>query len=297
MISNTNLGVLLGHVGPWWHLDETSINLVCMPLFHIGGSGWALVGMAQGAHSILFREFAPAEILASLEPRRGPERILDLMLRAGAWGDAFGESPDGLTLAQLEASPHGIDLGAHEPRLPDVLRTRSGRIELAPGPITADVPRLRERLEEGAWNGAGPGLVLIGRRQLRSNNSWMHNLNALVKGKERCTALVNPLDAERCGVSDGERAVLRSAAGRIEVPVEVSDEVMPGVVSVPHGWGHDRDGVGWSTAKAHAGVSANDVTDDQHVDRLSGTSALNGLPVEVRAAAPAEAQLAAAGAS
>ena len=136
------------------------------------------VGNADGA--IEGRD--PAEIAAALEPRRGPERILDLMLRVGAHGDGFGARPDGLTLERLESSPHGIDLGAHESRLPDVLRTPSGRIELAPEPITRDVGRLRTRLDAGAWNGAGPEMVLIGRRQLRSNNSWMHNLNALVKG-------------------------------------------------------------------------------------------------------------------
>jgi anaerobic selenocysteine-containing dehydrogenase len=229
----------------------------------------------------------PAEITAALEPRRGPERILDLLLRAGAHGDAFGARPDGLTLAKLEASPHGIDLGPHESRLPDVLRTPSGRIDLAPEAITADVPRLRERLEAGAWNGSGPDLVLIGRRQLRSNNSWMHNLNALVKGKERCTALVNPVDAERLGLEDASRALLRSAAGEIEVPVEVSDEVMPGVVSLPHGWGHDADGVRMRVAAEHAGVNSNILAEEARVDLPSGNAVLNGIPIElVPVAAP-----------
>ncbi len=221
----------------------------------------------------------PAEIAAALEPRRGPERILDLMLRTGAHGDGFGARPDGLTLERLEASPHGVDLGAHEPRLPDVLRTPSGRIELAPEPITRDVARLRTRLDEGAWNGAGPEMVLIGRRQLRSNNSWMHNLHALVKGADRCTALVNPLDAERLGLADGERVLLRSAAGELEAPVEVSDEMMPGVVSVPHGWGHDADGARLRVAAEHPGVNSNLAADETRVDAPSGNAVLNGIPV------------------
>ena len=246
----------------------------------IGAPGGALEGRDAG------------EILTMLEPRRGAERVLDLLLRVGAYGDAFGARPDGLTLDGLEESPHGIDLGPHEPRLPEVLRTPSGRIELAPEPVVADVSRLRAALEGGAWNGSGPDMVLIGRRHLRSNNSWMHNLDALVKGKDRCTALVNPLDAERLGLADGERALLRSSAGEVEVPVEVTDEVMAGVVSVPHGWGHDTDGARLRVAAEHAGVNSNLVADEARVDAPSGNAVLNGIPVElvpVRAAAGAAA--------
>jgi anaerobic selenocysteine-containing dehydrogenase len=241
----------------------------------------ALIAREVGAAGSAIEGRDPAEIAAELEPRRGPERVLDLMLRVGAHGDGFGARPGGLTLERLEASPHGIDLGAHEPRLPDVLRTPSGKIELAPEPITRDVDRLRARLDAGAWNGAGPEMVLVGRRQLRSNNSWMHNLNALVKGKDRCTALVNPLDAERLGLADGGRVRLRSAAGAFEAPVEVSDEMMPGVVSVPHGWGHDADGVKLRVAAAHAGVNSNLATDETAVDAPSGNAVLNGIPVEL----------------
>jgi anaerobic selenocysteine-containing dehydrogenase len=241
----------------------------------------ALIAREVGTAGSLLEGRDPAEIAAELEPRRGPERVLDLMLRAGAHGDGFGARADGLTLARLEASPHGVDLGAHEPRLPDVLRTPSGRIELAPEPITRDVPRLRARLAAGAWNGAGPEMVLVGRRQLRSNNSWMHNVPALVKGKDRCTALVNPLDAERLGLTDGSRVRLRSAAGELEAPVEVSDEMMPGVVSIPHGWGHDTDGVRLSVAAEHAGVNSNLAADETRVDVPSGNAVLNGIPVEL----------------
>lgn len=225
------------------------------------------------------------EILAALEPRRGPERVLDFLLRVGAHGDGFGARPGGLTLARLEESPHGIDLGPlEEGRLPGALRTPSGKVELAPGPITGDVPRLRERLGAllgEAGNGGASGLVLIGRRQLRSNNSWMHNVHALVKGPNRCTALVNPADADRLGLADGQRARLRTAAGEVELPVEVSDEIMPGVVSVPHGWGHDAAGARLSVASAHPGANVNLLADGRRVDAPSGNAALNGIPVEL----------------
>ena len=207
----------------------------------------------------------------------GPERLLDLMLRAGPYGDAFGAKPGGLTLAALEAAPHGIDLGALEPRIPEVLRTPSGRIELAPEQIVADVPRLEAALGRKR-NG---GMVLIGRRQLRSNNSWMHNLEPLVKGKERCTAHVHPDDAERLGLADGEPARVSSRAGAVEVPVEVTDAVMPGVVSVPHGWGHDLDGIRMSVAAAHPGTNSNLLADETVVEPLSGNAVLNGIPVEL----------------
>jgi anaerobic selenocysteine-containing dehydrogenase len=221
----------------------------------------------------------PQAILAELRDRRGPERLLDLMLRTGPYGDGFG-ARDGLTLAALEAAPHGVDLGPLEPRIPEVLRTPSGRIELAPDAIAADVPRLREALGRRS-NGE---LVLIGRRQLRSNNSWMHNLGPLVKGKERCTVHVHPQDAERIGLSDGRRARVASRVGSIEVPVEVTDAIMPGVVSIPHGWGHDVEGVRMAVAAAHPGANSNLLADETLIDPLSGNAVLNGIPVTVTAA-------------
>jgi anaerobic selenocysteine-containing dehydrogenase len=219
----------------------------------------------------------PGELLDALEPRRGPERVLDFMLRAGPYGDGFGNDPEGLSLEQLERNPHGVDLGPLEPRLPDALRTPSGRIELAPEPIVDDLERLRAALRRPR-NG---GLVLVGRRQLRSNNSWMHNLPALVKGKERCTMHVHPEDAQRLGLEDGRRALLRSAAGELEAPVEITDAIMPGVVSIPHGWGHDAAGVRLRVAAEHAGVNSNLLADESMVEPLSGNAILNGIPVEV----------------
>ena len=219
----------------------------------------------------------PDELLAALEPRRGPERLLDFMLRTGPYGDGLGNDPQGLTLETLERNPHGVDLGPLRPRLPDALRTPSGRIELAPEPIVDDLERLRAALRRPR-NG---GLVLIGRRQLRSNNSWMHNLPALVKGKERCTMHIHPDDADRLGLEDGRQALLRSEAGELEAPVEITDAIMPGVVSIPHGWGHDAAGARLRVAAEHAGVNSNLLADESMVEPLSGNAILNGIPVEV----------------
>ncbi|HEX2413818.1 MAG TPA: molybdopterin oxidoreductase family protein [Thermoleophilaceae bacterium] len=222
----------------------------------------------------------PAEILDGLEPRRGPERMLDFLLRVGPYGDGFGADPDGLTLDVLEQNPHGVDLGPLTPRLPDVLRTPSGKVELAPEPILADRARLRAALARRP-NG---GMVLVGRRQLRSNNSWMHNLPALVKGRDRCTIHVHPGDAERLGLADGGRALVRSAAGAIEGPIELTEDIMPGVVSIPHGWGHHENGMRMNVAVQHAGINSNVLTDESIVEPLSGNAILNGIPVELEPA-------------
>jgi anaerobic selenocysteine-containing dehydrogenase len=207
------------------------------------------------------------ECLAELAPRVGTARLIDLMLRTG---------PYGLTLQQLEDAPHGIDLGPLAPRLPEVLRTPGGRIELAPEALVADVPRLHEALA------APPAeLVLIGRRHLRSNNSWMHNLPMLVRGPERCTLHVHPDDAARLGLVDGEQATIRSRVGAVQAPVEVTSDIRPGVVSLPHGWGHDVDGVQLAVARASAGTNSNVLTDEDVVEPLTGTAVLNGIPVEI----------------
>jgi anaerobic selenocysteine-containing dehydrogenase len=239
----------------------------------------------------------PQEVMAALQPRVGPERVLDLMLRCGPFGDGFGEKPGGLTLAALEAAPHGIDCGPLEPRLPDVLRTPSGKVELAPEPIVADVARLHDALAaESATAPTGNGasaeelpMVLVGRRDLRSNNSWMHNLPSLVRGKPRCTAWIHPDDATRLGLADGEPARVQSRAGTVEIPVEITEDVMPGVVSIPHGWGHDVAGTGLSVAARYAGTNSNVLADETVIEPLSGTAVLNGIPVQlspVQAEAP-----------
>jgi anaerobic selenocysteine-containing dehydrogenase len=221
-----------------------------------------------------------AEIMAALEPRRGPERLLDFGLRAGPFGDGFGANPDGLTLSRLEEAPHGIDLGELEARLPEVLRTPSGRIELAPEAVMEDIPRLRAALDAESDN----GLQLVGRRHLRSNNSWMHNLPHLARGRNRCTLEIHPDDAERLGLGEGTMAKISSRVGAVVAPVEITETIMPGVVSLPHGWGHDREGTRMSVARERPGANSNDLTDEEELDVPSGNAVLNGIPVTVSSA-------------
>ena len=238
------------------------------------------------------------EILAQLAPRRGSARVLDLHLRSGPYGDHFGaretvEVPtdDGrrvvpaLSLAELERHPHGVDLGPLQARLHDILRTPSGNVELLRDEIVADVrERLTPSLGSSVVDPERP-LVLVGRRDLRSNNSWMHNVEVLVKGRARCTLHVNPLDAAAHGLVDGALARVSNGTGAIEVPVEVTDRIRPGVVSVPHGWGHGLAGSRQRVAAAHAGANVNLLTDSTPLDPLSGTSVLVGVPVAVEAVA------------
>jgi anaerobic selenocysteine-containing dehydrogenase len=216
------------------------------------------------------------DIRRQLSRWTGPERLLDLNLRTGPYGDAFGANPGGLTLATVAASEHGVDLGALEPRLPEALRTPTGRIDLVPELLVKDLDRARARLADD-----GAGLVLVGRRDLRSNNSWMHNIPSLVSGRPRCTLHVHPRDAARLGLADGGSARVTSRAGSIDALVEVTDGVMPGVVSLPHGWGHDDSGTRLRVAREHAGVCSNHLADELEVDANSGNAVLNGIPITV----------------
>jgi anaerobic selenocysteine-containing dehydrogenase len=223
----------------------------------------------------------PGELAARLTGRNGVERRLDMMLRLGPYGDGFGAGPGELSLEKLLAHPHGIDLGPLRPRLPGLLRTRSGTVELCPEPIRADVPRLRAALRRRTEDG---GLVLVGRRHLRSNNSWMHNVPALRGGSNRCTLQMHPHDAARLGLADGDDARITGDGGELTAPVEVTDAVRSGVVSLPHGWGHDRPGTRMRVAAEEPGVNVNQLLDGTLVDPLSGTAVLNGFPVRVAAA-------------
>jgi len=214
----------------------------------------------------------------------GPERILDLGLRFGPYGAGLNPFSKGLTLRKLKAAAHGIDLGPLVSCLPQRLRTPDKRIELAPEVMVQDVERVKTKLLAGAVHQSNGHLLLIGRRQLRSNNSWMHNSQRLVKGKARCTILMHPTDAAQRRLGPGQKVSVRSRVGSVVVPIEISEEMMPGVVSIPHGWGHDRPGVQLEVAQQHAGESLNDVTDNLAVDELCGTAAFNGTWVEVEAA-------------
>jgi len=220
------------------------------------------------------------QIIAMIGDRRGPERFLDLLLRSGPYGDGFGEDPDGLTLVGLEAAPHGIDFGALQPRLPEALCTPTGTVDLGPQQILDELPKLEATIEVEP-NG---GMLLIGRRQLRSNNSWMHNIDVLMKGRHECTLLIHPEDAAALGVDDGQQAEVASAAGKVIATVEVTEDIMPGVVSLPHGWGHDREGMAMSVAAAKPGVNSNILSDEGDLDAISGNAVLNAIPVTVAAA-------------
>jgi anaerobic selenocysteine-containing dehydrogenase len=214
-----------------------------------------------------------------------PERFADLGLRAGPYG-VLRRGPFGtLTIGKVKRARHGIDLGPLEPRLPGLLRTPGKRIQLAPQSMLDEAASLETLAAEHDLAVAdGFDLVLIGRRQLRSNNSWMHNSARLMKGADRCTALLHPDDAIARGLADGDRVRIASTVGAIEVPLQVTDEMRPGVVSVPHGFGHGRPGVGWQRAAANAGASMNDITDAAILDGLTGNAAFNAVPVRVEAA-------------
>ena len=219
---------------------------------------------------------ADPEAALSAAPEAGPDRLYDLAIRTGPWGDRYGENPDGLTLEKLREHPDGIDFGPMVPRIDEIVLHDDGKVDLAPAHITDDIGRLTERLDRPV-----EPLVLTSRRHLRSNNSWMHNVKVLVSGKDRCTLLIHPDDAAVRGVADGAVTVVSSSNGTIEVPAEVSDEMMPGVVSLPHGWGHDKPGTRQSVAREHAGVNNNLLALPDFVDVPSGNAAVNGIPVEV----------------
>lgn len=205
---------------------------------------------------------------------------LDLMLRSGPYGDRFGQDPSGLTLERLAAEPHGVDLGPLEPRLEEVLATSSGKIELSPDLMIDDLDRLAGAMGEGRHPET---MVLIGRRQVRTANSWLGNIEVLVRGRDQCTLQIHPEDAARAGLEPGSSATVSSETGKLEVPVEVTDSIRPGVVSLPYGWGHDVDGVRLQVARSVPGVNMNLLTSTSRYDPLSGNAALNGIPVTVTA--------------
>ena len=239
----------------WEILNELTARLA-------GGSWWAQL-----------KARARATGLARLKPRG----MLARGLRAGPYADR-------LTINSLERAPHGVDLGALAACLPARLRTENKRVQLAPPPLVADIARLERALEphDAAAVPRNGHLELIGRRELRSNNSWMHNSERLVRGKRRCTLLMHPDDATARGLADGARVCVASRTGMVEVELETTDAMMPGVVSLPHGWGHDRPGVRLSVARAHGGASINDLTDDARIDVLTGNAGFSGVAVEVR---------------
>lgn len=223
----------------------------------------------------------PGEILDELASWVGPEKALDLAIRIGRGGDHFGARPDGWTLRKIADHPHGVDLGPLVPRIPEVLATPSGRVQLAAPFIVDDLSRLDTALGDTAHEDTNGDLVLVSRRELRSNNSWLHNVEVLVKGKHRCTLEIHPDDATRLDLADGDTAVVASRVGKVEIPVTVTDAIRPGVVCLPYGWGHDASGSRLAVASQRPGVNTNLLTDADPIDPLSGNAVLNGIPVTV----------------
>jgi anaerobic selenocysteine-containing dehydrogenase len=221
-----------------------------------------------------------ASVIHATSGLKGPQRLLEVALRTGPYGDMFGMKPEGLTLAKVMASSSagGIDLGELQPRIPEMLRTPSGKVELAPPSLLVDLARPAADLARPA-----PDLVIIGRRDVRSNNSWMHNLPTLAKGPFRCTVLVHPLDAERLKLQDGSLAHIASGPRSIQAQVQISSEMMPGVVSLPHGWGHNLPGAQLKLAAERPGANLNALLDDQLRDPLSGNAVLGGVAITMQA--------------
>ena len=228
------------------------------------------------------RLFGPhaAAVIAATGSLRGPQRGLDVALRSGPYGDQFGLKPEGLNLKKVMAASEsgGIDLGELQPRIPEMLRTPSGKVELAPPLLLQDLERAAQDLRAPA-----PDLVIIGRRDVRTNNSWMHNLPTLAKGPFRCTALVHPGDAARYGVQDGGMATLRNGHRSVQAQVQFSTDMMPGVVSLPHGWGHNLPGAQLRVAAERPGANINALLDDQLRDPLSGNAVLGGVAITMEA--------------
>lgn len=236
-------------------------------------------GMVQKEGSAL-AERDVDELYNILSVFKGPERQVDLALRTGPFGDLFGANPEGLNLQTLIDTPNGVDLGPLEPRLPDVLRTPSGMIELSPHELLGDM----ERLSAGLTAPTEDNMLLIGRRHVRTNNSWMHNLPLLAKGPNKCTMEINSQDAERLGIQDGSTAAVSNNGQTVKVVAEVTNDIMPGVISIPHGFGHSVAGTNLQVAADRPGVNSNLLADDQKIDPLSGNAILNGIPVTVAAA-------------
>jgi anaerobic selenocysteine-containing dehydrogenase len=269
--------------------DEAEIlSRIALILYGIGVDGDPSLVDEQVIATTLAKESADTgspvagrpvdELTAMLAAGPGYERRLDMMLRLGPYGDAFGARPDGLTLERLKAAPHGIDLGPLAPRLPGVLRTPSGRIELAPESLVDDAARLRDSLGRDVAR-----FVLIGRRHLRSNNSWMHNVPALAGGTNLCTLQMHPDDVAELGLAG--TAKIKGPGGEVLAPIEPMPGIRRGVVSLPHGWGHDREGTRMDVAAGRPGVNVNQLNDGRALDPLSGTAVLNGIPVDI---APAD---------
>ncbi len=267
--------LLLRLSGAMFGTPIPEVDVAAMDDLYISGTIAAMSAMPRNAVTGLDAN----SVMAALHGR-GPERWADLSLRVGPWGDRFGERPGGLTLAEVRRHPDGLRLEELAGgRLDETVTTPSGKVELIHAHFTADIPRLVDRIDR-----ANPELVLTSRRHLRSNNSWLHNVPALMRGRDRCTLLVHPRDAARAGIASGEQAQVSTSEGSVTVTVEVTDEVRPGVVCLPHGWGHGLEGTRLTTANAHAGINNNLLNPTNLIDAPSNTHVLNGVPCQIRRA-------------
>lgn len=238
-----------------------------------------LGGLVKNSSSNIFgRDVDEILGLLAAEGLRGPTRILDIMLQTGPYGAAYGSNPGGVSVRALLDAPHGIDFGALEPRIPEILRTPSAKVELCPPLFAENLSKVLARVKKSSDD----TLLLVGRRHLKSNNSWMHNMKILTKGSLSCTLQVHPDDAVRLGLSHGSPARVTSRVGSLVAPVEVTDAIRAGVVSLPHGWGHNVRGTKLSVAAEKPGVNSNILTDDERIDELSGNAVLNAIPVTVQ---------------
>jgi len=294
---------------PAWSLTEEHYDLLFAPLAVRNYARWCppvvprqpgeradweiLAALAEGLGGGL-AGMRPVDAALRAARRLGlpvtPEHVLDLLLRSGAHGDGFlpralrfGRFRKGLSMAELRKHPRGVDLGPLEPGVARRVLHRDRRLHLDAEPFLAGFDEWA--CDPAAAVPSAGELLLIGRREVRTNNSWMHNVPALVSGRERCVLLVHPDDAARAGLRDGDTAILESRVHRGPVPVRVSDEMRPGVVSLPHGWGHARAARYLRTAGSRPGVSFNDWSDDATTESVVGQSILNGVPVRLSAAA------------
>ncbi|MFC4455023.1 molybdopterin-dependent oxidoreductase [Deinococcus sonorensis] len=276
-------------IDPWLNETTRHADVILPPA----------VGLETQHYDVIFHHFAVRNTARINDPLLpiGPEQRYDWQIFEGLRERLSGEKgkdpaarldlglrhgPRKTSLEELRAHPHGVDYGPLQPCLPERLLTADGRLQLAPVALLADVARLEASLQEPL-----PPLLLIGRRELRSNNSWMHNVPRLMRGPERCTLMLTPQDAQRFGVTDGQPVEVRSRVGAVTVPVQLTDDLMPGVVSLPHGYGHGRAGVRQGVAQQHAGVSLNDLTDHEQLDELTGNAAVVGVPVTLHPVAVA----------
>lgn len=278
--------------------EEEILSRLALALAGVGADGDPATVHDQMLRELIDREITRPispifersrdDILDELAKWTWSEQILDFKLRVGRFGDGFGANPDGITLAKLiDEHPHGRDFGPLIETMPAMIKTVSGTVELAPEIVLGDLARAAEALagSSAGFGSAGDcganGLTLIGRRNLRTINSWMHNVRALIKGRDQCTLQVNPVDADRLGLVAGCDAVVKSLVGEVTAPVEITDVIREGVVSLPHGWGYDDPAIEMHTARERPGVNSNVLTDDGPKDPLSGNARLNGIPVEV----------------